>query len=264
MSTFAIGDIHGCFLTLERLFERLDFDLQRDRLWLVGDLVNRGPSSLRVLRWVRELAERLGERMVVVLGNHDLHLLALAEGVTKPRRKDTLDAVLQAEDRAELLSWLSEQPLLHRENHYLLVHAGLLPEWTPGEAELTARRVEAGLADPEERRRLLARGRFSELEEGSRARALAALTRMRMLTTDGHWCSHTGPPEEAPPDCLPWFELPGRRSDEVTVIAGHWAAMGLRIDPRYLGLDSGCVWGGGLTAIRLEDRQVFEEENRDL
>jgi bis(5'-nucleosyl)-tetraphosphatase (symmetrical) len=264
MSTFAIGDIHGCFLTLEHLFERLDFDLERDRLWLVGDLVNRGPRSLRVLRWARGLGERLGERMVVVLGNHDLHLLALAEGITRPRRKDTLDAVLEAADRAVLLGWLRKQPLLHRENHYLLVHAGLLPEWTPGEAELTARQVEARLADPAERRRLLARGRFAELEEGSRGRALAALTRMRMLTVDGRWCSHTGPPEEAPPDCLPWFELPDRRSVEVTVIAGHWAAMGLRIEPRYLGLDSGCAWGGRLTAIRLEDRQVFEERNRDL
>jgi bis(5'-nucleosyl)-tetraphosphatase (symmetrical) len=141
MATYAIGDVHGCFETLRRLLRRVVYDPARDRLWFVGDLVNRGPDSLGVLRW----AAAQGDRIVAVLGNHDLHLLARAEGISAARKRDTLEEILEAPDRDDLLSWLRSRPLLHREGEILLVHAGLFPEWTPAEAERLARDVEARL-----------------------------------------------------------------------------------------------------------------------
>ena len=265
MATYVIGDIHGCYDTLQALWARLEFDDRRDRLWLTGDLVNRGPRSLDVLRWARERSDRLGDRMQTVLGNHDLHLLARHDGYAKARRKDTLEDVLAAPDRDQLIAWLARRPLVHRDGETLLVHAGLLPHWSPEETEDRARRVEAKLRDPERRRPLLDRDHPPPSDDPSAtAHAdLWTLAGLRTCTAGGEPCDFKGPPAAAPAGCLPWFRVPGRRSAGVIVVFGHWAAMGLRLEPGAIGLDSGCVWGQRLTAIRLEDRAVFQKRSVD-
>jgi len=267
MATFAVGDVHGCCDSLQRLLGRLPFDAGRDRLWLVGDLVNRGPRSLEVLRWARETAGAMGERFAVVLGNHDLRLLALAAGVTRARRLDTLGPVLAADDCGELVAWLGARPFVHRgrvgEDEWLMVHAGLLPEWTVEDAEAAARRVEAGLAGPL-RKALLVRGSEApEIEDPELPplrRALAAFTLLRTLDADGRPCPHSGPLAETPEGCVPWFRVPGRRTAGERIVCGHWSALGFHRENRVLALDSGCVWGNGLTAVRLDDGEVFEQE----
>jgi len=268
MATLAIGDVHGCFETLRALLARVGFSPRRDRLWLVGDLVNRGPRSLEALRW----AAGMGDRLVVVLGNHDLYLLGRAAGVVERKRRDTLDAVLAAADRDELLAWLRERPLLHREGDRVLVHAGLFAEWTVEHAEQLARETEARLRGPAGDRLLRSAAvkrpdRWREgLAAGARARvALAGMARLRALTAAGRMCpDFSGPPAELPAGCMPWFEAPGRRSAGVQVIFGHWAALGLRLAPGVAALDTGCVWGQSLSALRLDDGQVFQEPNRDF
>jgi bis(5'-nucleosyl)-tetraphosphatase (symmetrical) len=269
MATYAIGDVHGCFETLRALLGRIGFSARQDRLWLVGDLVNRGPRSLEVLRW----AAGLGDRLVVVLGNHDLYLLARAAGVAERKRRDTLDPVLAAADRDDLLSWLRRRPLLHRGDGRVLVHAGLFPQWTVERAEQLAREVEARLRDRRTGDRLLRSAvakradRWREgLGAGARARiALAGMARLRALTAAGNICADfSGPPAELPAGCLPWFEAAGRRSAGAQVIFGHWAALGLRLAPGIAAIDTGCVWGQALTALRLEDGAVFQEANRDF
>ncbi|HLX11074.1 MAG TPA: symmetrical bis(5'-nucleosyl)-tetraphosphatase [Thermoanaerobaculia bacterium] len=268
MATYAIGDVHGCWETLHGLLQRLALAPRRDRLWLVGDLVNRGPRSLEVLRW----AAGMGDGLVAVLGNHDLHLLARAAGLAERRRRDTLEAVLAAPDREPLLAWLRNRPLLHREGSRVLVHAGLFPAWTVETAERLAREAEERLRGKSGARLLRSAvakrsDRWREdLDAGGRAgAALAGMTRLRALTASGRMCEEfSGPPAELPPGCLPWFEVPGRRSAGAQVICGHWAALGLRLGPGIAALDTGCVWGRSLTALRLDDGAVFEEPNRDL
>lgn len=255
MSTYAIGDIHGCFDSLSRLWDGLPFDEEQDRLWLVGDLINRGPRSAAVLRWAREREASLGDRFQLVLGNHDLHFLAVHWGICPARHKDRFDPLLAAADGAELAEWLAARPLLHRAGDHLLVHAGLLPSWSPEEAESWARQAERALATADGRAELLTRGG----EKTDLRHAFEALTRLRTCTAEGQPCDHNGPPAEAPPGCLPWFRIPGRRSAEVTVVCGHWAALGLHLEPRVIALDTGCAWGGSLTAIRLEDRRLFQQ-----
>ncbi|MBI5489400.1 MAG: symmetrical bis(5'-nucleosyl)-tetraphosphatase [Deltaproteobacteria bacterium] len=263
MATWIIGDIQGCHSTLRRLLARIRFDDRADRLWLVGDLVNRGPSSLEVLRWARGL----GERLTVVLGNHDLHLLARWLGAAGAKRTDTLDEVLAAPDRDDLLSWLRERPLLHREGDVVMVHAGLLPEWTVDEAEALALEVERAIRGPEalelfgRSRRAAPRRWKAGLDELPRRQlALLALTRLRTLAANGEpEFDFTGPPLSAPAGAIPWFLVPSRRSGDATIAFGHWAALGLNLGPRHLALDSACVWGGTLTALRLEDRAVVQE-----
>lgn len=259
MATYAIGDVHGCLETLERLLDRLDFDADRDRLWLVGDLVNRGPESAGVLRWARRQAERMGERFVTVLGNHDLHLLAAADGVAPPRPNDTFDGVLTAADRDELVGWLRRRPLLHLEDGYLVVHAGLLPEWSVATALELARSLSTRLASPESAAGFLHRPTTTGdlVPETRRLQdALYAFTRLRMLTEAGEPSGFAGSPEEAPAGLRPWFDLDHHRGDELTVITGHWAALGVRLREDLIALDSGCAWGNELTAIRLDDRHV--------
>lgn len=266
MATYAIGDIHGCWATLEGLLERIRFSSGRDRLWLVGDLVNRGPRSLAVLRWARGL----GDGAVVVLGNHDLHLLARAAGVAERRRRDTLEEVLAAPDRGELLAWLASRPLLHREGGRVLVHAGLLPGWSLERAGDWAREVEAALAGPEGTSLLQAvrcppypAWRASLPREEALRLALYAFAFLRCCDARGRPChGFNGRPDEAPEGCRPWF---AERSGEtgVTFVCGHWAALGLRLAPGLAALDSACVWGGPLTALRLEDGEVFQQENLD-
>lgn len=268
MPTYAIGDIQGCFRTLERLLKRIAFDPGRDHLWSVGDLVNRGPGSLEVLRWAREM----GEHLTVVLGNHDLHLLGRAYGTRPAKPRDTLDGILESPDRQELLDWLRRRRLLHREGDFVLVHAGLLPGWTLEVADGLAREVEEVLGGTDPRRLLeaLASGRPSPWREGlgqeDRWRiAVQSLTALRLCRDDGRACEgYTGPPEGAPDGCHPWFELRDDHAAGLTVVCGHWSALGLRVQPGVLALDTGCVWGGTLTAARLEDGEVFEEPLVDV
>jgi bis(5'-nucleosyl)-tetraphosphatase (symmetrical) len=259
MPTYVVGDVHGCFDTLLGLLADCGFDPGRDRLWLVGDLVNRGPKSLEVLRWAADLDQRLGERMVAVAGNHDLHLVSRHAGIAAAKRRDTLDAVLAAPDASELVDWLRRRPLLHRDGGWLLVHAGLLPSWTPEEAERLARRVEARLRDTEASRELLAWPPSPDRTEDPDRTVLEAFTRLRTCTVDGEPCDDfSGPPDEAPPGCVPWFRVPGRRSRETDVVCGHWAALGLHREAGAVALDSGAAWGGELSVLRLEDGVVFQ------
>ncbi len=256
MATWAIGDVHGCFRTLRKLLKRIGFDPSRDRLWLTGDLVNRGPDSLGVLRWAREL----GERITVVLGNHDLHLLGVAWGVVSPRAKDTLEEVLGARDRDGLLDWLRHRPLAHTEGRYLLVHAGLLPEWSTAEALRIARAVQMTLTSPQARE-LIRLYRTGASTESFELLALRALTQLRMLDEAGlPLPGFAGPPEEGPAGSLPWFDHPKRQSRTHTVICGHWAALGLRLRVDLFALDSGCAWRGRLTGVCLEDGRLEQVE----
>lgn len=263
MATYAIGDVHGCFETLKRLLRRIAFDRRQDRLWFVGDLVNRGPRSLAVLRWAVEQ----GDRIVVVLGNHDLHLLARAAGLSELRKRDTLEEVLAAPDRDDLLHWLRHRPLVHRDGKALLVHAGLFPSWSPAEAERLAREVEARLRGDKGLKLLAAFGqktaeRWSDdLTGHDRARvALSAFARLRTLDDDGRMCpDFSGPPREAPKGCRPWFSVAKRKSAGVMALFGHWAALGLHVEDGIAALDTGCAWGRELTALRLEDGKIFQE-----
>lgn len=261
MATFAIGDIQGCFTALRDLLDQISFDPARDRLWFVGDLVNRGPASAATLRFVRDL----GASAVCVLGNHDLHLLAVAGGCAKLHPEDTLADVLDAPDRDELLDWLRCRPLMHVDQGYALVHAGLLPAWTIERALALAREVEGVLRQPDYVR-LLAQmyGNHpacwsEELDGPARWRvAINAMTRLRVCTPAGEMdLSYKGESANLPPGCLPWFAVPTRASRGTPIIFGHWSALGLVLQPDIIGLDTGCVWGRELSAIRLEDRQLF-------
>jgi bis(5'-nucleosyl)-tetraphosphatase (symmetrical) len=262
VSTYAIGDIQGCDAAFGRMLEAIAFEPRRDRIWLVGDLVNRGPSSLAVLRRVMAL----GEAAITVLGNHDLHLLAVSEGFRKPHRSDTLDGVLAAPDRREILDWLRRRNMMHVDGGYAMVHAGLLPAWTTDHALELAREVEAALRGPgfhEFLRHMYGNhpDRWNQALSGpDRLRLVVnAMTRMRLCTVDGRMeFSFKGRPEDAPSGLLPWFAVPGRASRDRTVICGHWSALGLRQEEHLLALDSGCLWGGTLSAVRLEDRRLFQ------
>jgi bis(5'-nucleosyl)-tetraphosphatase (symmetrical) len=277
MVTYALGDIQGCGTTLRRLLERLraaGFDERADRLWLVGDLVNR-PRSLDVLRWAIETERSMGHRFVAVLGNHDLHLLGVAGGVARSREGDTLDDVLEAPDRDALVDWLRRRPLLHRGDvggrPHLLLHAGLLPQWTAPQAAGLAREVASALAGSDwpfavaELMRHKGDVWNDTLTGHARLGAIVAgLLWLRTCTADGRPCSDfKGPPEKAPEGCVPWFDAPGRRSRDHVVVCGHWAALGLLLRDDLAALDSGCVWGNALTAVRLEDRAVFSEPDAD-
>ncbi len=263
MATYAIGDIQGCYDSLQRLLENCAFNPVKDRLWLVGDLVNRGPKSLETLRFIKSL----GAAALTVLGNHDLYLLMVAEGGAKFRGKDdTIQPILDAPDCAELLNWLRQQPLCHTEGDYCLVHAGLLPQWTAARARELAREVEAKLQGPDFRDFVLnlwgsePAGWSDDLTGWPRLRVIVnAMTRMRFCTRFGIMeFKAKGKLSNAPVGHLPWFEVPDRLSAEAVLVTGHWSALGLKITPNLLALDSGCLWGGHLTAVRLEDRQVFQ------
>lgn len=262
MATYAVGDIQGCFASLQALLEKCSFSPEFDRLWLVGDLVNRGPRSLETLRFVKGL----GDRAVTVLGNHDLSLLMAAEGFGKRHRSDTIDDILAAPDRDELLHWLRHQCLMHVRGDYAMVHAGLLPAWSAPEARALAGEVEQAL-QAENYREFLANMWGSE--PGSWDSSLAGWPRLRVIVnamTRMRFCSPAGEMDfkakgelsQAPAGYLPWFEVPGRRSAATVLVTGHWSALGLRLEPNLLALDSGCLWGGKLSALRLEDRALFQ------
>jgi bis(5'-nucleosyl)-tetraphosphatase (symmetrical) len=262
VATYAIGDVQGCQDALAALLDEIGFSRTRDMLWFVGDLVNRGTQSAAVLRFVRSL----GERAIVVHGNHDLHTLAVAAGKAKRRADDTLGDLLGATDRDELLDWLRLRPLLHVDREYVMVHAGLLPSWSLAQAADLAAEVEAALRAPTHPDLYASLygakpAAWSDSLQGvERLRVIVnAMTRMRFCTPDGAMdFSVKGEVEKALPGYLPWFEVPDRKTRGVPIVCGHWSALGLRITPDLLALDTGCVWGGRLTALRLEDRRVFQ------
>jgi len=263
MATWAIGDVHGCFRSLRALLGRPGIG-GGDELWFVGDLVNRGPGSLEVLRFVAEL----GERCRVVLGNHDLHLLARAAGVAGRRKHDTLESILEAPDADRLLDWLRSRPLLHRRGGELLVHAGLLPDWDAAEGERRARRVEAALRPPTGDALLGAyRPRDGRGETGFDRQSLEdlrVLTLMRTVDREGRpRYDFAGPLAELPGDRYPWFAAPGGEPRGARVVCGHWAALGRHDSDGIVALDTGCAWGGALTAYRLEDGRVEQTECLD-
>ncbi len=258
MTRYAVGDVQGCDQELRALLARLKFSADRDRLWLVGDLVNRGPGSLATLRLVRAL----GDNAVVVLGNHDLHLLAVALVGQRRRRSDTLDEVLAAPDRDGLLEWLLARPLAHAEAGDLMVHAGVVPQWSVAlTLQLAAEVARALRHEPrtllehmygnqpdhwDEQLRGMERLRFT----------INVLTRLRLCTADGSVdISLKGPPPPPPAPLRPWFEHPHRASRNARIIFGHWSALGLVQRHGVVGLDTGCVWGGALTALNLDAEQ---------
>lgn len=259
MPTYAIGDIQGCDQEFGQLLERIAFDPRTDKLWLTGDLVNRGPRSLDVLRRVRDL----GDAVTMVLGNHDLHLLAAAHDRSALRRDDTLDAVLTAPDRDALLDWLRHQPLLHTEATlgWTMVHAGLAPQWDLATATACARELEAALRDGASARQLFAAmygnrpDRWSDDLAGTdRLRFITnCFTRLRFCHTDGRLdLKYKGTLDDAPADLVPWFRIPQRCSAESRILFGHWSALGYYAGENVLGIDTGCVWGGRLCAVRLD------------
>lgn len=261
MATYAIGDVHGCFDTLERLLRRVRFDASVDRLWFTGDLVNRGPKSLETLRFV----SKLGDAATVVLGNHDLYLLAIAAGAQATASQDIttlLERILAAPDGTRLLDWLRTRPLLHhdREIGYTLVHAGIPPPWGLAEALEAARAVEAMLAGPEATDFLkclpndaLRRPEQAQDERERLIFAVNALTRMRYWhPREGLDFREKGPPGSQPPPLLPWYDVPGRASESLHIIFGHWSTVGDLPGRNVHPLDTGCYWGRSLTALRVD------------
>jgi len=260
MPRYAVGDIQGCYDELRELLRALGFSADRDELWFVGDLVNRGPQSVEVLRFVRDL----GANATTVLGNHDLHLLAVAlgSGGRQLKRGDTLDAVLAARDRDRLLEWLLSRPLAHLDATHgdLLVHAGLVPQWRASDAARLAAEVSAALAADAAAVFAQMYGNqpdtWSDALEGAARRrfVINALTRLRYCTADGRMdLSQKGPPGEVASPLAPWFTFGDARSRGARVICGHWSALGFSDCNGVVALDTGCVWGGALTALPLDE-----------
>lgn len=262
MAIYAIGDVQGCYSALRRLLDKCAFDPARDRLWLVGDLVNRGPHSLAVLRFIKSL----GARAITVLGNHDLHLLVVAAGYAKLHHGDTVDAILRAPDRDELLHWLRHRKMMHAGNGHAMVHAGLLPQWTIKKALSLAQEVEAALQDDnhDEFLRHMYGNKPARWRDGlrgfDRLRVITnTLTRMRLCTAEGQLeFAHKGSPVDMPRRFMPWYAVPKRRSRGTPVIFGHWASLGLYTGSNVFAIDTGCIWGRALTALRLSDRALFQ------
>jgi bis(5'-nucleosyl)-tetraphosphatase (symmetrical) len=265
MSTYLIGDIQGCYDALQRLLEKINFDPAADKIWSCGDLVNRGGQSLETIR----LLYGLRENLIVTLGNHDIYLLSdhvrLADGQSKNLE---FKAILQAPDREEIMHWLRFQNLAFWSPEYqlLMVHAGVVPQWTAEDTMARAAEVETVLRSDQHIAFLTkaSKGkarRWKDQRTGQQRLKMitSILTRIRFCDANGKaiW-SASGPPGSQPYPYLPWFKHKHRATRSVNMAFGHWAALGLRLKKRYVALDSGCVWGGRLTALRLEDRQVFQ------
>lgn len=265
MATYAIGDVQGCYADLQNLLQHIAFDSLHDQLWFTGDLVNRGAQSLEVLRFLTTLPKT----PIVVLGNHDLHLLATVTGVRKISHKDTFADILHAPDCMKLCEWLRHLPLLHHDVSlgYVMAHAGLAPQWTLQQAKQYAAEVEAALRSDVQYLSFLRHmyGNWpvswdDELQGWPRLRLITNyFTRMRFCHADGslELTSKAGI-DTAPDGCFPWFEVPNRANQEVNIIFGHWAALGGSAHVSgVFPLDAGCVWGGKLMAMRLEDQERF-------
>ena len=260
MALYLIGDVQGCDASLGHLLDRLAFSPSRDEIIILGDLVNRGPDSLATLRRVRSMEGSTR----CLLGNHDLHLLAVAHGVRRPHRLDTLDELLSAPDAPELLDWLRRQPLALREQGWLLVHAGVLPSWSADQTLALAEEMHQVLRGPEfftwlPRMYGNQPNRWDDRLQGiERLRVIVnALTRLRFCSPQGEMeFDAKGQVEQAPQGFLPWYEVPQRRTAHTPIAFGHWSALGargpVRLSDHLLALDTGCVWGGRLTAARLE------------
>lgn len=255
MSTYAIGDIQGCFDDLLRLLDAIQFDEQSDQLWFVGDLVNRGPKSLETLRFIKSL----DNAAVTVLGNHDLHLIATAYKQRKPRKKDSLDLILQATDRDELLHWLRHQALFHYNPDFCLLHAGLPPQWNFSRTKKMARKAEKMLQGNEHADFFKAMYGdkpdiwSTELKGFEKIRfILNCFTRIRFCQSDGRLdFKHNGAIGTQPEHLMPWFSVPERQSANMRIIFGHWSTLGYYQGHNCYGIDTGCLWGGQLTAIKL-------------
>lgn len=259
MALYMIGDVQGCNGALQKLLDAIDFSPSRDTLYLLGDLVNRGPDSAGVLRRLM----RYGAAAQCLLGNHDLHLLATAHGARRPSRKDTLTEILNAPDRPALLHWLCHQRLAMQLDHlgatYLMVHAGVLPSWSASTTLALAQEVEAMLQSADLGEFLhqmygnAPAGWHDSLTGFDRLRVIVnALTRLRFCTPAGEMeFSVSDGADAAPPGYLPWFEVPGRQTANVVVAFGHWSTLGWLDRPDVLALDTGCVWGGQLSALKL-------------
>jgi bis(5'-nucleosyl)-tetraphosphatase (symmetrical) len=264
MADYAIGDLQGSLSALDRLLHRIAFRAGQDRIWLTGDLVNRGPDSLGCLR----RAKGLGESARVVLGNHDLHFLCVEAGTASPRKGDTLEAILAASDRRELAGWLRALPLVVQEEGWLMVHAGLAPQWSAIDASRHSAEVGERLSAPGYRD-FLANLYGDQPDQWSDSLAgmdrwrfiVNAMTRMRVCDASGRLhLRFKGEPQNAPSGTQPWFDLPGRRSADSRIICGHWSALGLRLRDDLIAVDTGCLWGRALTAVRFHDRTVFQVE----
>lgn len=262
MSTYVIGDVQGCYEPLQRLLDGIAFDPAHDTLWFVGDLVNRGPQSREVVRFVKAL----GDQAVTVLGNHDLALLVVAEGVSKGHATDTFHDILAGADRDELLDWLRRQKMIHVAGEHVMVHAGLLPQWSVQQAVALGREVEHALRGDGYREFLghlygdePTRWR-DELSGFDRLRVITnAMTRLRLSRADGTMeFRHKAGLARLPAGFMPWYDVPNRASADATVLFGHWASLGLLVRPDVIALDTGCVWGRALSALRLEDRQIVQ------
>jgi bis(5'-nucleosyl)-tetraphosphatase (symmetrical) len=261
---FLIGDLQGCCEPLDRLLAEIGFSASRDRITVLGDLVNRGPASLATLQRLHGL----GASASCLLGNHDLHLLAVAHGVRKPHRKDTLAPILEAPDRAAWIDWLRHQALALLSDGWLLVHAGVAPQWDLATTLSLAGEVEQALRGPDLQAFL--QGMYGDqptrwdplLQGQDRLRfAVNALTRIRFVRTDGTLDMETkDSAEAAPPGLVPWFEAPGRRTTGQAIAFGHWSTLGLINRPDLIALDTGCIWGGRLSAMRIDGgrRELFQ------
>lgn len=265
MPNYSIGDVQGCFNALTTLLKKINFNPAKDTLWFTGDLINRGPQSLEVLRFVKSL----GKKAIVVLGNHDLHLLAVANQLTANKKQDTLAEILTAPDGKALCDWLRQQPLLHHDKKlgYTLVHAGLAPQWNLAKAMQCAEEVQTVLRS--DRYAEFLTNMYGdepncwqeELTGWPRLRVITNyFTRMRFCKLDGTLdLTKKGKADNPPENFLPWFKIPQRKHKNLKIIFGHWAALNGEVDePNVFALDTGCIWGNCLTAMRLEDGKRFK------
>jgi bis(5'-nucleosyl)-tetraphosphatase (symmetrical) len=268
MKTYVIGDLQGCHDQTVALVDRiLAQEEQAPSILFTGDLINRGPDSLATLRYVHALAAASGGRIDTVLGNHDLHLLAVANGIRPASGSDTLEHILEAPDGAELLDWLRTRPMAMLRQGHLLVHGGVLPQWDAAQVMALAGEVEAALRGPAWTGFLAQMygnqpdAWSDELHGPARLRCIVnALTRLRFCSMDGVMDFKLKESAKADPasGLMPWFEVPGRRTRDVTVVFGHWSALGLMLKPNLIALDTGCVWGGYLSAVCLDDRSLMQ------
>lgn len=257
MAIYAIGDIQGCYDELRRLLDTLKFDPGRDQLWLAGDLVNRGPHSLETLRFIKGL----GDSAVSVLGNHDLHLIATVVSLSKAGKKDTLGPILRAADCEELIDWLRRQRLFYFNEQFCMLHAGLPPQWDFQQTKAMAAEVEQAIQGEDYQRffRTMYGNKPTvwqdDFPKTEKLRfAVNCFTRLRYCTPDGELDFHQkGAPGSQGPNLVPWYAVPGRKSLDMRIIFGHWSTLGFYAGYNVYSIDTGCLWGGQLTALKLDD-----------